>query len=189
MAKYDDLLKEYNLLAMRADKRLQRLEKLAEQEHYHGVLSFAYAKAMRDIRSWSGQKGTRFKTKPPATVQQLQAKINDMKSFLDAPTSTKKGINNIYKQRAKTTNERYGTNFTWQDLARYYESGISNILDKNIGSDVLIRSLGAIKRVSNDPEKIQAAINGNLRLAKDDVVDEIARNILATKTKITALFQ
>lgn len=188
MAKYDDLLKEYNLLAMRADKRLQRLEKLATQEHYHGVLSFAYARAMRDIKSWSGSKGTRFKTKPPATVQQLQAKINDMKTFLDSPTSTKKGINNIYKQRAKTTNERYGTNFTWKDLASYYESDLSKVLDKKAGSDVLIRALGAIKRISNDPEKIQEAINGNLRLAKDDVVDEIARNILANNINITNLF-
>lgn len=188
MAKYDELLKEYNLLAMRADKRLQRLEKLAEQDHYHGVLSFAYARAMRDIKSWSGAKGTRFKTKPPATVQQLQAKINDMKTFLDAPTSTKKGITNIYKQRAKTTNERYGTNFTWQDLANFYESDLADKLDNDYGSSTLIRAMGAIKRISNDPQKVQDVINGHMRLAQDDIINEVARNILANNIKITNLF-
>lgn len=188
MSKYEELLKEYNLLSMRADKRLQRLEKLATEEHYHGVLTYAYARAMRDIRSWSGAKGTRFRTKPPATVQQLQAKINDIKEFLHAPTSKKSGITAMYKQRAATTNERYGTKFTWQELANYYESSLSKDLDQDYGSDVLIRALGAIKRIANDPEKIQAAINGNLRLAESDVVDEIARQILANNINITNLF-
>lgn len=188
MNKYDELLKEYKLLSMRADKRLQRLEKLATEEHYHGVLTYSYARAMRDIRSWSGSKGTRFGTKPPGNVQQLQAKINDIKHFLDAPTSSKRGITNIYKKRADTTNKRFKTNFTWQDLANFYESDMADKLDSEYGSSTLVRALGSIKRVSNDPDKIQEVLDGHGRLAKDDIVNEVAIKILSQNMNITDLF-
>lgn len=187
-SKYDELLQEYKLLTMRADKRLQRLEEASTQPHFKEIKQYAYARAMRDIRSWSGLKGTRFGTKPPGNVQQLQAKINDIKKFLDSPTSTKRGVINIYKKRADTVNKTYKTNFKWQDLANYYESDMSKDLDSQYGSDTLIRAIGAIKRIANDPDKIAAAINGTSRLADDDVLNEIARNILANNRKITDLF-
>ena len=49
-----DLLSQYNRLAERADKRLQRLEKKFGTPGYEGLENWSYARAMRDIKSWSG---------------------------------------------------------------------------------------------------------------------------------------
>ena len=49
--RYAALVKEYRKLAKRADQRLVRLERYAQQPKYSNVTQFAYKKAMRDIRS------------------------------------------------------------------------------------------------------------------------------------------
>lgn len=130
------LYDEYILLAMRADKRLQRLEKYAQRPGNEDLLKGAYARAMRDIRVYSGRGHKRFKTKIPLNPDTgmpdeniLRAKINDIKSFLRADTSTlKPGIDtqgfsiSSYEKMAKMTNDRYGTDLSWQELANYYES-------------------------------------------------------------------
>ena len=189
MASYNDLLSEYKKLAKRADQRLVRLEKYSDQEHYKGVLTYSYARAQRDIKSWSGQDATRFNTTPPKNAQQLQAKIADIKQFLDSPTSTKKGITDIYKARAKTTNKKYGTNFTWQDLANYYESELSTKLDSQYGSKTLIKALGSIKKVGVDPEKVSDVLEHHKKVSDDEVVDEIAKKLLEQGLTAEKLFK
>lgn len=191
MATYNELVTEYRKLAKRADQRLVRLEKASTQEHYKGVLSYSYARAQRDIAAWDGDKKKekgRFNTKPPKNVKQLQAKINDIKQFLESPTSTKKGITDVYKKRAKTTNARYGTDFTWQDLANYYESEKSSKLDSQYGSKTLIKALGVVKKVGNEPEDIKQAVEKNINVSNDVVVDEIAKQLLKSGLKSSDLF-
>lgn len=125
-----ELEKEYRRLAKRADQRLVRLEQLAEQTEYKGIKEFAYKRAQRDIRAWSGENANRFNTKPPSNTNKLKAKIADIKRFLESASSTigatkeTRGIKQIYQDRAATINERYDTNFNWKDLARLFESGI-----------------------------------------------------------------
>lgn len=189
MSKYDELLAEYKKLAKQADQRLVRLEKYSEQEHYKGVLNYSYARAMRDIASWSGPDATRFNTKPPASYQSLQAKVADIKEFLESATSTKQGITTMYKDRAKTTNKRFGTDFTWQDLANFYEGELSKKLDSEYGSKTLIKALGVIKRIGDDKSKIQAAIESNKKLSNDMVVDEIAKRLLSQGYTAQDLFK
>ena len=84
----DALLAEYKTLTMRADKRLQRLEKYMQRPGYETLAKGAYKRAMRDIGVWSGKGHKRFGTKAPEDNRELQAKINDIKSFLRADTST-----------------------------------------------------------------------------------------------------
>lgn len=113
---------EYKKLARKADRRLRAIEAYSNDEFYRGIKKYAYARAIRDIELWSGEGSKRFDTKPPESLEGIRAKINDIKTFLEAPSSTKTGITNIYKKRAQTINERYGTKFTWQDIAKYYTS-------------------------------------------------------------------
>lgn len=148
------LEKEYRKLAKRADQRLVRLKKLSEQPGYEGVLNYAYKVAQRDIRSWSGEKATRFNTKPPSNTNQLKAKIADIKKFLGSASSTwgrtkeTKGIKQIYEDRTRTINEKYGTNFTWQELAKLFESGLwKKIKSKDdYGSDTDFTTIADIKK-------------------------------------------
>lgn len=173
---------EYKQKAKQADQRLVRLEALAHEEHFKGVLEFAYKRAISDIKHWGGDK--RFNTAPPATLTEIEAKIKDIEHFLRPDnTSTKSGILKIYKKRADTINSRYGKDFgvkfTWQDIANYYESETSKKLDKEYGSKTLIRALAVIKGVSK--EKIQEIkdINERVqRVSSDKVVNKVAERLL-----------
>lgn len=155
----ETLVQYYRRLAKTADQRMVRLEKASEQKFFHVATEWAYAKATRDILKWippGDTKSTklRFNTKPPEG-EDLIAKINDIKSFLSSPTSTKQGIINVYKKRADTVNKRYKTKFTWQQLAKYYDSGQAELWDAKFGSKTALRTIGVMQR---NKKKIKDAI-------------------------------
>lgn len=180
MATYEQMLVEYKRLAKRADQRLVRIEQYANQPNYQGMTKFAYSKAMRDIKAYSGQGAKRFNTAPPKNPKQLQAKINDIKAFLEAPSSTKKGVTNIYKQRVATFNQHYGTNFTWQEYGAFFESSEWDKIKSEFRyADTLVKAVASIKRAGADlnPEMIKSA-SKNMILDKDEVVDEIAKKLI-----------
>ena len=155
----ESLERYYRRLAKTADQRLVRLEAYEHDKYFKTATQWAYAKAQKDIQKWQnkGPDDTklRFNTAPPKSHDQLIAKINDIKSFLSSPTSTKQGIINVYKKRADTINRKYGTNFTWEQLAKYYESGQSEIWDAKFGSKTALR---AIAHIQKNKKKIKEAI-------------------------------
>ena len=175
-AKHAALVREYRKLAKRADQRLVRLERYAKEPKYKNILKFAYAKAMRDIRSWSGENATRFNTKPPSNLQSLQGKINDIKSFLSAASSSIKptkdnaiyrdiggvktlvggGIDLTYQKRAQTLNARYGTNVTWENVGELFESGLyKKLASKYAASKTAVRIIGQLQA---NEKQIKSAI-------------------------------
>lgn len=183
----------YKSLAKVADQRLIRLEKLAAsgKEHYKGVLSYSYKRAQHDIEAWNKvtkQSTTRFNTKAPSNYQQLQAKIKDIEHFILAPTSTKSGITSIYEKRTKTTNDTYGTNFTWQELATFFENENADKIDGQYGSKTMIKAIGVIKRVGSNPKHIKNVIEKHKVLSPDAVVDEIAYKLLESGITAADLF-
>jgi len=146
---------EYRQKAKKADQRLVRLEALSHEQHFEGVLEFAYKGAIRDIKSWGGDR--RFKTAPPVKLTELRAKIADIDKFIrPGNTSTKSGIVKIYKKRADTINKRYakeyGVEFTWEDIANYYEDKKSQRESIKLASKTEIRALAVLKRMSIDKE-------------------------------------
>ena len=168
MATYSDLLKEYRKLAKRADQRLVRLEKLSQQKGFEGVLRYGYARAQRDIKVWGGANATRFNIKPPqagliegesaaehqkAQERILKSKIADIKKFLDpnqTKTSTKSQILKVYKHRANEINKKFGSGFTWQDLADFHERGVWEKLQARYGYRTAFRVMERL-RVDKDP--------------------------------------
>lgn len=168
---------EYRTLAKKADQRLVRLEALAYEEHFHGVLEFSYKYALRDIRSWGGDK--RFNTAPPVSLEQLQYKIADIEKFLDKKTSTKTKIISIYQQMADTMTTRYGKEFgykfTWQELANFYESDISKRGDAAKASKTVVRALATIRRAMTDKDlqEIKDVNDRIKRITNDNVVKEM----------------
>lgn len=171
------LEKEYRKLAKRADQRLVRLEQLAKSPEYSGVLNFSYRKAQRDIRAWSGEKATRFNTKPPSNTNQLKAKIADIKRFLESASSTigrtkeTKGIKEIYHDRADTINERYGTDFNWRDLARLFESNLYKKIKSKDDYDSKTE-MQTIANISANFDEVKQAIKKD-REVNIDTLDDI----------------
>ena len=154
----EDLLHYYRRLAKVADQRLVRLEDYSDQIGYRTATQWAYVRAIKDASKWNKYvkaevNQIRFNTKPPEGTEDLLAKINDIKTFLSSPTSTKKGITDVYKKRAATVNSRYGTNFTWQQLAKYYESGQATLWDTKFGSKTALKTIGEIQRNKKQIER------------------------------------
>lgn len=136
----------YERIAATADNRLRAIEALRHQTYFTNVDQYAYARAMRDIQSYGGNK--RFSTKPPESAKELSAKISDIKRFLNAPTSTKSGIIEVYEERAQTLNERYGLNMDWKELADLFESGLFSNLEGRYASETAMRIIGTIRGLS-----------------------------------------
>ena len=167
MASYDvgqkpgeTLEQYYRRLAKTADQRLVRLERYGEDEFYKTARQWAYARAVQDVKKWR-QPGEalhvfRFNTKPPKDPEDLLAKINDIKTFLTAPTSTKQGITDVYKRRADTINKKYGTKFKWQELAKFYTSGQAELWEAKFGSKTALKTIGVLQ---HNKDKILRGIN------------------------------
>lgn len=174
----------YKRLAKVADQRLVRLERLASEEGFEGVLGYSYKSALRDIRTLTGNRdATRFNVKPKQTKggepnkALLHARINAAKRFIEAPTSMKSTIKKVYDERAESLNEKYGTDFDWEDLSRFWEaySSIKATL-KDIDSDLILKAIAKMQREA-DPEQIRKGISQNVRVREDAVVDEIIKTI------------
>lgn len=179
----ESLEKYYRRLAKAADQRLVRLERYSGEEWFKTAQQWAYSRAVKDIKKWlkPGQSYPdkfRFNTAPPKDTEDLLAKINDIKTFISAPTSTKKGITEVYKKRADTVNKKFGTKFTWQQLAKYYSSGQAEIWDAKFGSKTALRTIAALQK---NKKKIIADIQA--ADAKDLRVD----NSMIEKTVSAAL--
>lgn len=155
----ETLQQYYRRLAKTADQRLVRLESYEHDKYFKPATQWAYAKAHKDIQKWQNKgpedKRLRFNTAPPKGEEQLIAKINDIKSFLESPTSTKQGIINVYKKRADTLNRKYGTQFTWQSLAKYYESGQAEAWDAKFGSKTALKTIAQLQK---QEKKVKEAI-------------------------------
>ena len=150
---YNDLLKYYRRMAKVADQRLVALESYSHDKYYGGILNYAHKGAMHDLAKWG--EGHRFNTKPPENVNSLRAKIKDIEKFILSETSTKGGIRNTYIKKANTVNERFGTKFTWQQLANYYINGMNEKMDRMFGSRTALKVIGQLQA---QPKKVRDAI-------------------------------
>ena len=153
----------YRRLAKAADQRLVRLEALQHEDNFRNVTKWSYERAMRDIKKWSGDNRKRFNTKLPGAVDEygepvdrksdtaIQSKIRDIKTFLEAPTSSKTGIVQGYQKRVDTINEKYHASFTWEHFANFVESKTWENLDMDYGSKTKMIAIGIVKYFE-DPE-------------------------------------
>lgn len=195
----EDILSQYKTLALRADKRLQRLEKYSQRSGLSGITqAAAYQKAMRDIQIFGGKK--RFFTKPPMIngkidTDVLRAKMNSIKTFLRSDTSTlQPGIDTAgysidrFRETAKTFNSRYscGEDLTWSDISNYYSSKKAQRVAEAYGdSKTVAKALGRFKKINkNNPKltgaelKRQIQNNPKRRLDKDDAVNEAMKRMI-----------
>ena len=202
MAKYsfeqkpgESIERYYRRIAKVADQRLVRLEQLAGQEGYGNATQWAYRRAMSDIETWSGEGAKRFNTKPPESLSAMRAKINDIKTFLGSESSTKSGITETYKTRAKTINSKYGTSFQVDDLAKVFNNGLMKKLEaKGFSSKTILKAIGYIQDNATDEDALKA-MQAEARKRKyvpefsgDPFVDDAVRSMLRSKTTIAEMY-
>lgn len=147
--------REYMKLAHRADQRLLRLERLQQEAYYEGVKEYGYRVAQRGISDLGG--GSRFRSVPIRSEEDLLKAKAQVTQFLGAKSSTKKGITSVYKKRAESFNrtmrERDSSwqDMTWQELANVWDY-IENSRKGKPGYSMAMKSFNATKRYG--PERI-----------------------------------
>ena len=166
-------LQYYKRLAKVADQRLVRLEQLSQQEGFEKVTRFAYERAMRDLElNADGTVDNRL----------LSEKLADMRSFLSSVTSTKQGIVSVYTERAKTFNAQFGTNYSWQDLADFYQSGDADKALQAASSATVQKAIGKIQHAK---EQMLKEMNKNAKVTldkEDKIVYKKAMELLKSDT-------
>lgn len=149
---YNELVKIYRTLAKSADQRLVRLEAYRHEKEFKVATQWAYARAMHDIEQWSGQEANRFNTAPPTSKVDLISKIQDIKTFLESETSTKKGIINVFKKKADSLNKTMRKenpdykDLSWKDLAQYFDSALHSKIDEMYGSKTKFLAISVMKK-------------------------------------------
>ena len=174
----EELMRIYRTAAKVADQRLVRLEQASVQDNYQVATKWAYAKAERFIQEWSGPEATRFSTKAPESDTQLKQKIEDIRSFLEAPTSTKTGIRQVHQARANTLNERYGTNFKWNDVATFFDSDLRSKMERKMGSETMVKVVAYMQK--NKRQVVKAVESANVKDMKvpDNMVGKLVQMTL-----------
>ena len=193
-AEYMALLEQYNKLAKKADRRMRELERFSRYEEFKNIKKYAYAKAEKMIKEWSPDlpegKAPRWQRNTPFDTRSLKAKIKDIESFLSMKSSTVTGVKEIYKKRAETLNRQtpnekgkggYGTKFTWQQLAKFFEDG--GIADKTFdkyGSATVLLAFGEIQH--NKDKALDAIENFNekdIKISDNEVVEDTIEALLS----------
>lgn len=192
MQSREALLKEYRQKAKLADARLRNIEAKSRRPEYKGIKEYAYKTAVKDIKSFGGNK--RFNTKPPENNRKLMAKISAIDKFLESPSSLidkvvklpsgetqRIGIKSMYKARADKLNKNWGTNFTWRTLAKYFERGYDKALESLLGNSG--RALQAVATIQKNKRKIKKAIKDNEDIdieIEDEFLEKELENILSS---------
>lgn len=152
---------EARKLAKRANQRMVRLERYAQEKRYQGATEFAYDIAQKQIKALYGKQGEKLRytekqklvsvsdgTKDLSgadlyrqNVYMLRAKIRSMEEFLESESSTKTGLKKVYDKRAHTisTAKKFGLadqglSLSADDLQRFFESKKQSKLAKMVGS-------------------------------------------------------
>lgn len=145
-----EMITEYKKMVQAANKRLYRIESdYAKRPGYQAMKEYAYAKAQQNIRSiWGDQK--RFSKTVPTSYRDYQKAYNALNDFMKSKTGTLSDLKGVYERRANTLNDKYGWGFSWQDLAKMFESGMYEKLKaKGYGSETTFKAIALMSREKN----------------------------------------
>lgn len=186
-------LAEYNRLAKKADRRMRELERFSRYKEYEDITEYAYKVAKKDIQKYTppGMKyeAPRWQRNEPMDTRTLKAKIADINKFLKMKSSTVTGVRKIYENRAKALNKvakenGEEPNFTWQELADFFEMGLWDKGKDTYGSATLLISIGVMKKKHKEvADLIKKKTTDNIQLSDDVVINETIQKLLEKNKK------
>ena len=172
-------LREFKKLAKRADERLRQIrDNYSKRKGFENMINWAYKKAMRDIKHWSGDDATTFNQGASnLSLSQLRAKKHDVEEFLQAPTSKISTTIDLYQRRADTINDKYGTSFSWEELGTVFEDKENNEFYQKGGVSYL-QAVGYMK--DNEEALLQSLEDGSRQIIRTGSrkANQIARDLI-----------
>lgn len=173
-------LQFYKKIAKAADQRLVNLESLAKKDGYKEVTEWAYAKAQRDIRGMFGQDAKRFNRKISGdeNLNTIYKDINRVLDFLNAPTSSKQQIDEIFAKRANTIKEKYDVDMNWSKTATVFDTVLWKKTGARKASATALKAIGIIQK---NQKQIKRALAENKPISI--IIPESIDPITGEKTK------
>lgn len=173
--KVEKLDKFYRRIVDTANHRLLEIERMSSKKGYEEVTQYAYKKALYDIRTLFGDDVKRFRASkfPKDDLRNAPKYINSVLRFLEMPTSTKVGIQNVYQKRANTINERYGSNISWGTVANLFQSSLYKKLDSKYGSKTAVKVIAQYQKNKKEVQKYLKDISDSKKKSKK-VADDIS---------------
>lgn len=185
--KQKQLRAEYQKEMWKANKKLERLEALANNPSYEGVLNYAYRVAARDIKNLGIGDSEKVRFRMPSNTNKLEAAIKRAKKFNEMPTSGKRSIDTIYKNNATNFNKAFGTNFTWQELRTFMKQSDWENLDKKYGYKLLKKAIKSYIDKEKAIAGVKDANEQHKNVKSDEVADEITKKLAADGLKFEML--
>ena len=171
-----ELIQDYKRLAKQADRRLRALEAAQYTKGFEAITQYAYKRAMKDIGR--GKRGRFDINVRDMTYNEILGRMNDVRRFYSSPSSLITGVRQVYVKNAEAFNEKFNTNFTWQQLQVLFDKDtglyekITNA-DNKLGSPRIVR---AIAMMQHNKKEVLVKIEKN----KDLNVKEADKPALQT---------
>lgn len=182
-----ELEKEVKPLLQEANMKLLNLETLSRQKGFEGVKDFAYYNAMRDIRKIRGEEFKRFNM--PKNTHQLEKTLRSLKKFLGSTTSTKRGIVDVYEKNAASLNEKFGTNYSWQQMGQFLKSAGFEEIKKEYDSQTAIIMMKALFENQNlSKEEFEEKLSNHQIKGLDEVDSDTLTDFVKTDLTWEELF-
>lgn len=173
---------EVKPMMQKANMMLTNLEQLAKTEEFAGIEQFAYRNAMQQIKEIRGSGYKRFNI--PKNTHQLEKTKRALEKFMDSPTSSKKGIEQLYEKNADWFNKQMGSKYSWQKMGSFLQAAEFEDLKADYFSKtaiLIVSQLYKHRRKTGKKKFIQM-------LEKHEIkeLDEVDQDTLAefVKTKI-----
>lgn len=190
---WKDTAAQARKLAKRANQRMVRLERYAQEKRYQGATEFAYDIAQKQIKALYGKQGDKLRYTENQrivsvsdgskdltgadlyrqNVYMLRAKIRSMEEFLSSESSTKVGLKKVYDKRAHTisTASKFGLadqglSLSADDLQRFFESKKQSKLAKMVGSLNMFVVAAVMKenKLASNKRELQKFLKENIDL-------------------------
>lgn len=172
---------EYRSMVSTANRRMKDIEKLSQNEDFKHVKQWAYKRAQKDIHRFN-RKGEEHRTKyfskdvRNLSNTQIQARMKAVELFLKSPTSTYSGIKEHYIKQADKFNKKFGTTFTWEQFAHFFQSGLAEKLE-GYGYNLAFTTLGEVMKRDEDIKQGLAKSNDRYESTGSASVDAIKKEI------------
>ena len=182
-----ELEKELKPLLQQANMKLLNLETLSKQKGFEGVKDFAYYNAMRDIRKIRGEEFKRFNM--PKNTHQLEKTLRSVEKFLGSTTSTKKGIVDVYERNAASLNEKFGSDYSWEQMGQFLKAAGFEDLKKEYDSETAIIMIKALFENQNlSKQEFEEKLSNHQIKGLDEVDSDTLTDFVKTDLTWEELF-
>jgi hypothetical protein len=125
----------------------------------------------------------------PKNTHQLEKTKRSLEKFLGATTSTQKGIVGVYEKNAASLTEKFGSNYSWQQMGQFLKSAGFEDLKREYDSETAIIMLKALFENQNlSKQEFEEKLSNHQVKGLDEVDSDTLTDFVKTELTWEELF-